>query len=135
MNTKFEAHKVRRELARSGKVYDFSRLGKNKFGEPAEPAEKIGSLKGLYHEVNNFIMLETSEAAQTRRSIGMGARKKQPKILCLFESVVESGLQVDDYTVINGKQYKVIGVANVQEWNIIADISLEVVEDGTHVSL
>lgn len=135
MNTQFEAHKIRRELDRSGKVYDFYRPAKNAYGEPTKTAETIGSLKGLYHEVNNFITLQTSEAAQIRKTIGMGAQKKQPKILCLFESVVECGLQMGDYTVINGKQYKVTGVVNVQEWNIIADISLEVVDDGNHVSL
>ena len=135
MNTQFEAHKLRRELARSGKVYDFYRPKRNEFGEPAGTAETIGSLTGLYHEVNNFILLQTSEAAQIRRTIGSGAQKKQPMILCLFESVSESGLQMGDYIVINGKQYKVTGVVNVQEWSIIADISLEVVEDGHHLSL
>ena len=133
MNTTFAASKIQRELNRSGKNYEFFRPAVNAFGEPADAGENIGTILGLYHEVNNFIVPQIKESAQVRSNIG--GQKKQPMLLCLYESVKGCGLQIGDYTIINGKKYKVMGVVNVQEWNIIADISLEVVDDGNHVEL
>jgi len=140
MNTKFEAFKLQRQLARSGKEYRFYRAGKNAFGEPDRPphpnplpggegiGEKVGSVKGLYHEINYFVKTETSEAATVRGTRGRPI--KQPMILCLLESVKAADLLFGDTTVINGKTFKVTGVQNIQEWGIIASISLEVVDDG-----
>ena len=57
MNTKFEAFKLQRQLARSGKEYRFYRAGKNAFGEPdRETQSEVGSLKGIYHEINYFLV-------------------------------------------------------------------------------
>jgi len=128
MNTKFEAYKLQRELDQSGKDYDFFRPVKNAFGEPTAEKEKVGSLNGLYHEVNYFVKTETSEASTVRGS--RGRPMVQPMILCLYESAVACDLKFGDSTVINGKTFKVTGVQNIQEWSIIADISLEVVDDG-----
>ena len=91
------------------------------------------SILGLYHEVNAYIGIDMKDTTQVRTS--MGKFKKQPRILCLWESFDKSGIQIGDYTIINGKKFKVTGVTNIQEWNIIADISLEVVDDGNQVSL
>ena len=135
MNTNFTASKVQRELKRSGKDYDFFRPAVNSFGEKQDAGEKIGTLLGLYHEVNNFARVDTTEAGQVRRVLGAAGQKKQPMLLCLYESVNGCGLKFGDYTVINGRQFKVTGVVNVQKWNIIADISLEVVADGNQVEL
>ena len=41
-------------------------------------------------------------------------------------------LKVDHQVVINGKTFKVTGIVNIQEWSIIGDISLEVIDDGLH---
>ena len=91
------------------------------------------TILGLYHEVNAYIGIDMRATTQTRETVGK--YKKQPRILCLWERIVESGLRIGDYTMINGKKFTVTGVTNVQEWNIIADISLEVVDDGNKVSL
>ena len=50
-------------------------------------------------------------------------------ILCLYDDVTSLTLQVGDFLEINGRKFKVTGVTNVQEWNIISDISLEVVDN------
>jgi len=129
MNTKFEAYKLQRELARSGKEYCFTRAGRNAAGEPDwKTKTEVGSLKGVYHEINYFVKTETSEAATVRGT--RGRPMKQPMILCLLESVKECGLLFGDVTVINGKMFRVTGVQDIQEWNLIADISLEVIDDG-----
>ena len=39
-------------------------------------------------------------------------------------------LVVGDTVTINAKTFKVTGVVNIQEWNLISDISLEVVDSG-----
>lgn len=123
INKKFEAYKIERELKRSGIEYEFKRAGKNEFGEPNDNLDVVGKLKGLYHEQNSNIKITTGDTTQIRS-------KKIPMILCLYEDAASLVLQVGDVVTINTKAFKVTGVVNVQEWNIISDISLEVVDNG-----
>ena len=83
----------------------------------------MGVVKGLYHEQNSNIALTTGDTTQTRT-------KKIPMLLCLWDDLKHVILKVGDKTEINSKVFKVTGVTNVQEWSIVADISLEVVDDG-----
>lgn len=121
VNTKFEAYKLRRELKRIGKEYEFKRAKLNKFKEPTSESVSAGKLMGLYHEQNSHVSVTTGETTQTRT-------KKTPMILCLYEDA--KTLKLGDTVKINSKELKVTGIVNIQEWNIIADISLEVVDDG-----
>ena len=108
MNTAFEKNKLQRNLDRSGKDYDFYRRSMNAFGEPDREteAEKIGTIRGLYHEVSNYVALRMTDTTQERKHIGQGA-KKDTRILCLMESVKGIDLQFGDYTIINGKRFNV----------------------------
>ena len=124
INTKFEAYKLKRELKRSGTNYEVKRFGKNEFGEPADDIDIIGIVKGLYHEQNSNIQVTTGDTTQVRT-------KKIPMILCLHDDVTALKLAVGDFIIINGKTFKVTGVVNILEWNIISDISLEVFDDGS----
>lgn len=121
ISTKFEAYKVRRELKKAGIKLLFKRLKKNDFKEPTDEIEASMSLTGLYHEQNNYISVKTGDTTQTRP-------KKTPMVLCLYEEA--KSLKVEDVVEINSKKFKVTGIANIQEWNIIADISLEVIDNG-----
>lgn len=123
VNTKFEAYKVRRELKRIGKEYEFKRAKLNDFKEPTKDSVVAGKLTGLYHEQNSNVSITTGDTTQTRT-------KKVPMILCLYEDA--TFLKIGDFVKINSKTFKVTGVTNVQEWNIIADISLEVIDNGIH---
>ena len=123
LNTKFEAYKLRRELKRIGKEYEFQRAKLNEFKEPIEEEMFVGKIIGLYHEQNSNVSLTTGDTTQIRT-------KKIPMILCLYEDA--NFLKIGDFVKINLKTLKVIGIVNVQEWNIITDISLEVVDDGIH---
>lgn len=123
INTRFEAYKIKRELKRSGIDYEFKRKKKNDFGEPTEDPEVFGSLKGIYHEQNSNIQVTTGDTTQVRT-------KKIPMILCLYEDTARLALVVGDTVTINAKTFKVTGVVNIQEWNLISDISLEVVDSG-----
>lgn len=122
INTKFEAYKIKRELKRSGIDYEFKRSGLNDFGEPNNELITVGIIKGLYHEQNSNIQITTGDTTQVRT-------KKIPMILCLYDDAASLVLQVGDLLEISKKQFKVTGVTNIQEWSIISDISLEVVDD------
>ena len=122
INTQFEAYKIKRELKRSGIDYEFKRSGLNDFGEPDNELVTIGIIKGLYHEQNSNIQITTGDTTQVRT-------KKIPMILCLYDDAASLVLQVGDLLEINGRQFNVTGITNIQEWNIISDISLEVVDN------
>ena len=123
INTQFEAYKIKRELKRSGIDYEFKRTEKDEFGEPTDELNVVGKLRGLYHEQNSSIQITTGDTTQTRT-------KKVPMILCLYEDAASLVLQIGDIVKINTKTLKVTGVTNIQEWNLISDISLEVVDNG-----
>ncbi len=123
VNSTFEAYKIKRELKRSGIDYEFERQGSNSFGEPTDELTSVGKIRGLYHEQNSHVQISTGDAVQTRT-------KKIPTILCLYEDTATLDLKVGDIVKINNKPLKVTGIVNIQEWNIISDISLEVVDSG-----
>lgn len=123
INKDFEVYKIKRELKRSGRDYKFIRRQSNDYGEPVDAKKDIGILRGLYHEKNEHIAVTMSDTTQFRT-------KKVPSILCLYDDVVSLKLVVGDVVMVNEKTMKVTGVINVQEWNLIADISLEVVDSG-----
>lgn len=122
INTQFEAYKIKRELKRSGIDYEFKRSVVNDFGEPVGEPIVVGTIRGLYHEQNSSVQVTTGDTTQVRT-------KKIPMILCLYEDAASLVLQVGDELKINNKTLKFTGVVNIQEWNIIADISLEVVDN------
>lgn len=129
INTKFEAYKLKRELKRSGKTYKIERYGANEYGEPVKNAtSKVGEFKGLYHEQNGYMQMSTTDTTQV-------ISKKIPMIMCLYEDVNNLNLKVDDFIQIGEccgnidfSEYRIVGITNIQNWGIIADISLEPVE-------
>jgi hypothetical protein len=123
INKKFEVYKVKRELKRSGIEYELKRPEKNVLKEPTGGLVSVGKFLGLYHEQNSYVKITTGDAAQTRS-------KKVPMILCLYEDIASFDIKVEDIVIINKKTFKVTGIINIQEWNLIADISLEVVDIG-----
>lgn len=129
LNTKFEAYKLRRELKRIGKEYEFKRAKLNAFKEPTNDEELAGKLTGLYHEQNGYIKSSVGTEINAGGVVQVRT-KKIPMILCLYDDA--KFLKIGDIVKFNSKTYKVTGVVNIQEWNIISDISLEVVDDGIH---
>lgn len=127
VNTKFEAYKLRRELKRSGRTYKFERPKTNDFNEPTKEFDLVGQLTGLYHEQNEFVSITTG---MTQSNTAQFRTKKMPMILCLYEDAALLKLQVGDRVKINSNTFRVVNVANIQEWNIVADISLEVADNG-----
>ena len=116
-----ELHKVVREIATHGSEYVFNRETKDDYGEATGEETEIKNITGIFHSTNTFITKNVTDGSVT-------IKKEQPMILTTFEDGAE--LQVDDVTVINGSRFKITGKNNVQEKNILCDISLEVVLDG-----
>lgn len=123
INKSFEAYKIKRELKRSGKVFEFYRKALNDFGEPISDLQYVGKLKAIYHEENSNIQITTGDTTQIRT-------KKIPMLLCIYDDCIDANLKVGDFVILNCKKFKVTGIVNIQEWKIIADISLEVFDDG-----
>lgn len=121
INKQFEAYKIRREIKRSGETYTFKRPSLNEFGEPSGDEIEVGSLRGLYHEQygrDSNIRLMTGDTTQIRT-------KKLPMILCIYDDAKTLNLQLGDKLYLNDKIFKVVSLVNIQEWNIIGDLSLE----------
>lgn len=124
VNKKFEVYKLKRELKWSGKEYEFTRCLTNEFGEPSSVDVKtLGTVNGLYHETNEHVAVSMSDTTQIRS-------KKVPSILCLYEDAASLNLSIGDNVKINEKTMKVTGIVNIQEWGLIADISMEVIDNG-----
>lgn len=125
VNTQFEGYKIEREIRKNGVYNIFYRPTLNEFGEPqTDTLMTVGGLKSLYHEQSGYIQVAVANEVQYRT-------KKQPMLMSLLSDVKALGLQMGDFTIIDNKKYTVIAIANLYNWDILADISLEVSENGT----
>lgn len=113
-----EQKAVEREIVRNGSTYTVKRNKVDKYGEPTQEVEEVTTLRGLFHISKGFITKNTSDGSQIKT-------KGQPMILALLEEC--KTIQNGDFVVINGNTYKITDKNNTEEYNIIADISLEVV--------
>lgn len=113
-----EQKAVEREISRNGSTYTVKRNKVDKYGEPTQEVEEVTTLRGLFHISKGFVIKNTSDGSQTKT-------KGQPMILALWEEC--ETIQNGDFVVINGNIYKITDKNNIEEYNIIADISLEVV--------
>lgn len=129
INTRFELYKLRRELARNGKEYVFYRDLDNEYGEPVEDRVEILRITALYHESSAYKYTFTNDGTTT-------ITEKKPMLLCALQDVNGSDLKLGDYTEIIDNVYGDVkrltfsGVTDIQDFGVIADISLEVFSDG-----
>lgn len=124
INNRFEIYKIKREIKRSGTQFEVLKPSENEYGEKDENVlVSLYVSKGLYHEINSHISLTTGETTQYRSV-------KQPAIMVPFEEVSQLNLQTGYIVKINNKNFRLVKVANIHEWNLIADISLEAEDVG-----
>ena len=119
----FQLSKVKRLIAVSGQEFSFERPGVNDFNEPTDTAETV-VIKGVYHETSSFVTLSTSEASISKA-------KPSPQILALYSDA--SKLKMGDKLNYHNQLYKVTGWKDLMESGIVADISLEVIQDGKRI--
>ena len=87
VNNKFEVYKVKREIKRSGKEFDFFREDVNPFGEKVIGSKiKVFTVKGIYYEhsahiLDSYLLMTTTENGEYRL-------KRFPQIMCITEDVM-----------------------------------------------
>lgn len=119
---KMELHKVLREIQMHGTEYTFFRKKVDKYGEPTkEEPKQIANVKGLFHVSKGYITQNIQDGTKTHS-------KGQPMLMVAHENIGE--IKTEDFLIINENTYKVVEKNNIQEYNIVTDISLELVLDG-----
>lgn len=149
----FELHKVRREIQRHGNEYEFYRNKKNEYGEPVGESDRVCVIKGIYHEERGYVSLKVQDGANIKSKpepqilcvIRQGDDGYDEGFLVPFEveeedivingededktdyDVSERILKQGDIVYIGLQVYKVINITDIQNYGIIANISLELV--------
>lgn len=129
INTRFELYKLRRELKRNGREYVFYRNLDNEYGEPVEDRVEILRIKALYHETSAYKTTYTNDGTTI-------TSEKKPMLLCALQDVNGSDIKLGDYIELVDNVYGDVkrltfsGVTDVQDFGVIADISLEVFSDA-----
>lgn len=111
----FLRNKVNRLLKSDGQEFTFQIATVDEYNQPTLSDNYI-TLIGVYHEKNSFITLSTTDAARVER-------KKSPMILTMMENT--TGLTQGSVISINDVNYKVAGILDIQNYGVVADISLE----------
>lgn len=117
----FQLNKISRLIKSQGEEFTFKRFKKNEFNESISDDFDEIKIVGVYHETNSQVTETTSEGTSIKT-------KPQPRILCMPDqgSKVERG----DMLEHKGIKFKVIEPANLLLYDICADISMVVVENG-----
>lgn len=117
----FQLNKARRLINTRGRELVFVRYAQNEFHEPTVESVSL-TLKGVYHETTGGHMSKVTADAATIR------QKTSPMFLCLWEEA--QSLLHTDQTEINGRAYRINNIHNIGQANLVADISLEEIQDG-----
>lgn len=124
INTKFEAFKLKKLLLVNGINFNFKRRVLNDYNEfdQEKELEDIVVIKGIYHEQTVTTQIASDEGSQFRT-------EKTPMILCEYNEKLDL-LNAKDLIFYNNHWYELQGIANLSNFNIIADIALRVVDLG-----
>lgn len=155
-NLEFELHKVKREIEIHGEEYTFYRRENNEFNEPVGEEKEVCVIYGIYHEERGYVSLKTQEGANIRKKSegqilciikdnaedsgsnegdtsvdisGSGSISGSIDVDFVVPEKSESvkGIKQGDYVSIGGLMYYVINVTDIQNYGIIANISLDLV--------
>lgn len=112
-------YRVQQAIAWNGHVYEFFRHEMNEYGEKNGEEKEVARICGFFHNgSSNHVAVFVSEAASV-------ITKETPYIMTEWRDAKK--LQLDDGVRINGTLYKVTGIQNIHELNLIGEVSLEVV--------
>ena len=121
MNKCIELYKVQREIKMHGSDFTVKRNKIDEYKEPTGEKETITTFRGLFHITKTFQTRNISDGTVTRT-------KGQPMVLVDYSDVGE--IRNGDIIEYNGLEYMVADVNNVEQMNIIADISMELIMNG-----
>lgn len=119
---KVALHRVEQQIAWRGKLYSVYRPELNEFNEKIETDVPTVTIKALFHNgSSNHIVINTADNSQV-------PEKNTPYLITTWVNGVK--LRKDDIININKKSYKVTGIYDINEYNIITEVSLEVILDA-----
>lgn len=121
MNKCIELYKVQREIKMHGSEFTVKRNKIDEYKEPTGEQETITAFRGLFHITKTFQTRTIKDGTVTRT-------KGQPMVLADYSDIKE--ICNGDIIEYNGLEYTVADVNNVEQMNIIADISMELVING-----
>ena len=119
--TLFLKNKINRHIQWNGQNFTFYRYAKNKYGELSSDIECEFNFKGIFHDGGGYGGMLNIELYERD-----GARiisKMKPMILCSYEDGID--LVIDDWAMIGGDKYKIVGKQDVKNLNIAFEISME----------
>lgn len=117
-NKIFLVNKLARQLKCNGSSYTFERKAEDKYHQKTGAKTLTTIDKAIYHESNSYVQISTSDGARVKS-------KPQPMLLMTHEDGLK--LNVDDIVIISLKAYKVTGMNNIQNYDVAADVSLEMI--------
>ena len=118
-NLTFELYKIKREIYINGERYNIYRESKDDYGTiTGEYTLVEDDVKGLFHTSKSYISSETSDGTKTHT-------KGKPMLLMCYEDTER--IQQGDVIFIGDNKYKIIEKNNVQMYDIVCDIYMELV--------
>lgn len=121
MNKCIELYKVQREIKMHGSEFTVKRNKIDEYKEPTCEQETITAFRGLFHITKAFQTRTIKDGTVTRT-------KGQQMVLADYSDIKE--IRNGDIIEYNGLDYTVADVNNVEQMNIIADISMELIMNG-----
>lgn len=129
----FTTARLKRFLSTGGQQFSFIKTEHNEYNEPTETVSQSRLILGVlhtssYHYVTNSS--STSASSKIRSDSGF-------LIITSWESLFPGfsggkGLSPDMTVTIGGSVHKIIKVDNLHDWGIIAEISLEGIDEWKH---
>lgn len=116
-----ELYKVKREIQIHGDKYTVYKQKTDKYGENTSDIEEIQKVSGLFHITKGYTTQTISDGTKVRA-------KSQPMLMICIEGSeqIENGM----FVMINDNKYNIVDKNNIQEYNMVVDLSLELVQDG-----
>lgn len=116
-----ELHKVKREIQIHGDKYTVYKQKTDRYGETTSDIEEIQKVSGLFHITKGYTAQTISDGTKIKA-------KAQPMLMvCMEDSEqIENGM----FVIINNSRYNIVDKNNIQEYNMVVDLSLELVQDG-----
>ena len=104
-----------------GKLVSFQRKSLNEFGEADEELVEIVKIKALYHNstANDVYKMLTIEDSGKVNSL------QTEMLFCEYNPEIKK----DDFCVIEGQLYKVLGTFDFYQAKAIMDVSLEAIQN------
>lgn len=130
----FTEARLKRFLQTGGTAFTFTEVELNDYNEPTETVDKSVTVLGVLHKLTVTSQVTSSQDAQ----VGSKTRSiSSTSIMTSWESLVDGytgGKELSPEMVIeiDGSVFKIIKTENLNDWGIIAEISLEEYDGWKH---